>query len=211
VSDQPTLPAPVLPTPFAAAELRGVLRDPAQALEIVLAARPRLAASIAAVGRPWPLVAVLALCTTVASLPYGLVLGASAFWKVTVLFGGSVLLCFPSLQVFGAYLGSRLQPVQNLALSLVIASVAALFTLGFAPIAWFLTATMAQGDWIDAHDVSLVLLAAALVAGLGQLTRCVRLEAGLLPNRSSLAVLVAWQALVVFVTLRMARALGLLG
>jgi len=206
---QPPTTSP--PIPFDAPELRAVLRRPARALEVVLAERPRLAASIAAADHSWQLAGILALCTAVASLPYGFVLGAASFWKVAVLYGGSVLLCLPSLHVFGAYLGSHLQPVQNLALSLVVASVAALFTLGFAPVVWFLEATMAQGDWIDAGDASVALLAGALAAGLAQLTRCAGLDRLLLPCRSSRWVLVAWQALVVFVALRMARALDLLG
>lgn len=202
------LPAP---RPFDDGELAAVLRRPAQALAVVLAERQRLAASIGSGSAPWRLVLLLLACTALAALPYGLVLGLPAWWKIAALFGGSVLLCYPSLQVFGSYLGSRLQPLQNLALALVIAAVAALFTLGFCPIVWFLQATMRQGDWIDAAKVSVVLLAAALLAGLAQLTHCVALDRTLRPQPTSYGLLLAWQLLVLFVTLRMARALDLLG
>ena len=195
--------------PYTAAELRAVWRHPDHAFEFLLARRDRLAASIAGGDTLWQLVLVLVACTVLASIPYGFVRGSGSWWKIGVLFGGSVCLCFPSLQVFGAYLGSRLRPTQNVALALVISSVAALFTLGFFPILWFLGQTMMAGDWIDANVASIVMLGAALAAGLAQLLRLVRHDQALLPSRS-VALLVAWQLLVLFVTLRMARALELL-
>ncbi|MEO6596158.1 MAG: hypothetical protein ABIP94_15530 [Planctomycetota bacterium] len=203
-------PAPEA-TPFATAELRALVRSPSRALDIVLGERQRLAASIAEGSAPYALVAILAACTVLASLPYGLVRGWSFTFRIAAFYGGSVLLCWPSLQVFGAYLGSSLRPLQNLALALLIASVAALFTLGFAPIVWFLQATMADGDWIDADVAYVVLLALGLLAGLGQLGRCVASTKKLRPLRSSWLLLGGWQMLVVFVAWRMARALDLLG
>jgi len=197
--------------PFGFADLVGMARSPSRVLDMVLAERPRLAASIALSTAPWTLVAVLVLCTAVASLPYGVVDGWSNAWRVAALYGGSVLLCWPSLQVFGAYLGSSLRPLQNLALSLLIASVAALFSLGFAPIVWFLRATMVNGDWIDGNAVYVVLLAFGLFAGLGQFSRCVAGHRDLRPFGPAGILLLSWQVLVVFVTWRMARALGLVG
>lgn len=211
MTDPTPTPAPAPALPFASAELRTLRREPARAFEILLTDRERLAATVAAVPRPWSLVAVLLACTALATVPYGVVRGGAAFWKVGALFGGAALLCFPSLQVFSAYLGSRLQPVQNLALSLLVAAVAALFTLGFSPIVWFLDLTMAEGDWIDASSASSVLLAAALTAGLAQLLRCSRLHEGLLPCRGSFGLLLGWQLLLAFVSLRLARSLDLLG
>jgi hypothetical protein len=218
-ADQPpathpeTPPSPVaaaLAEPYSSGELRLLLQNPGRTFDVVLAGRERLAATIGAGRTPWLLVSVLLLCTTLASLPYGIVRGAECWWKIAALLGGSTLLCFPSLQVFGAYLGCRLRPIQNLALALVISSVAALFTLGFCPIVWFLGQTMAVGDWIDADVASLVMLAAALAAGLAQLTRCASTDPSLRAN-GSLPLLAVWQLLVAFVALRMARALGLFG
>ena len=208
VTTPPALPTAVLP--FDDAELRLLLHKPSRALQVVLAERQRLAASIAAARTPWLLVLVLLGCTVLTALPYGCVLGLAAWWKIAALFGGSVLLCFPSLQVFGSYLGSRMLPVQNLALALVISAVAALFTLGFFPIVWFLDLTMRGGDWIDGAQASVVLLAVALLAGIGQLAHCVALDRSLRPLPSSYLMLLVWQLLVTFVTWRMARALGLL-
>lgn len=206
----PPAASPAAP-PFLAAELRALWITPGHACEVLLTDRERLAATVAAGPRPWPLVAVLLACTALATIPYGFARGGAAFWKVGALFGGATLLCFPSLQVFSAYLGSRLQPVQNLALSLLVAAVAALFTLGFSPIVWFLGLTMAKGDWIDAGGASVALLAAALFAGLAQLLRCARLHAGLLPCRGSFGLLLGWMVLLGFVALRLARELDLLG
>jgi len=205
-SADPT-PAAAPAEPYSITELQLVLRRPGSAFDLVLARRDRLAATITTGSAVWWLALVLLACTALASLPYGFVRGTSAWWKVGVLFSGSVLLCYPALQVFGAYLGSRMQPAQNLALALVVSSVAALFTLGFFPIAWFLGQTMQAGDWIDANVASVVMLGAALLAGLLQLSRCLVRDASLRTNGLLLA---AWQFLVVCVALRMARALDLL-
>lgn len=212
MTDTPALaPTPVpiaVPAePYSTAELRQLLRRPAAAFDLVLARRDRLAATITAGTAAWGLALLLLVCTALASLPYGLVRGADAWWRIGVLFSGAVLLCYPALQVFGAYLGSRMQPAQNLALALVVSSVAALFSLGFFPIVWFLGQTMQVGDWIDADTASVVMLAAALLAGLLQLSRCLVRDASL---RANGLLLLVWQLLVVGVALRLARTLGLL-
>lgn len=116
------------------------------------------------------------------------------------------MLCYPALQVFGAYLGSRLRPSQNLALALVVSGVAALFTLGFAPIVWFLGQTMRAGDSIDTDTASTVMLGAALLAGLVQLSCCATHDRMLRRNG---ILLIAWQVLVICIALRMARSLNL--
>lgn len=208
-SSAPPAVAPPPPVaPFTAVELRALARRPDRAFDLLLGSRERLAATVGDERPPWLLAAVLLATTALASLPYGLVHGGLACWKIGALFGGSVLLCWPSLQVFGAYLGRGLQPAQSLALALVISCVAALFTLGFFPILWFLQVTMEHGDRIDAADASLGMIVFALLAGLLQLTRCAAENTRLRANRS-LPLLLVWQALVVFVALRMARALAL--
>ena len=195
--------------PLLDTELRDLLRHPERALPLLLGERARLAATIGGQHDPWRLCLLLLVVALVASAPFGCVLSLAATWKVAVLFGGSVLLCWPSLQVFSSYLGGRLLPAQSLALSLVIACVAALFTLGFSPIQWFLQATMSTGDHIDATTTSCVLLAVSMLAGLAQLLRCAIADRRL-AGHGTFVLLLAWQAVVVFVTLRMARALALI-
>lgn len=195
--------------PFTPAEVRTALRRPGELLELVLSRRQRLAATIANGESPWLLVAALGTCTLLASIPFALVRGLGDWWKVAALFGGAAAICFPSLHVFGAYLGGRLRPTGNLALALLISGVAALFTLGLAPIAWFLGVTMKAGDLVDADKSSLAMLGGALLAGLAHVSRCTSKNRDLLA-KSSLPLLLAWQCLVVFVAIRMARALGLI-
>ena len=195
---------------FTDSELRSALRRPAEVLDLVLSRRQRLAASIAEGNNPWLLAALLAVCSVIASVPFGIVRGVGAWWKVAALFGGTALLCFPSLHVFGAFLGGRLRPARNLAFALVIPGVAALFTLGFFPIAWFLAVTMQAGDVIDADKAATAMLAAALLAGLAHVSRCAAQHRSLLAN-GSWPLLFAWQCLVVFVAFRLARALALFG
>lgn len=122
-----------------------------------------------------------------------------------------MLLCSPSLQVFGAWIGCRLRSGQTLALALVVAAVAALFSLGFAPILWFLDVTMRDGDWIDAADVARLLLGCSLLAGLVQLLQSVLARPQVLRSRGGAWLLLGWELLVLGVTWRMARVLGLLG
>ena len=200
--------APPAAVPIGDDELRTLLREPGRAFDLLLGSRDRLAATIRDDQPPRTLCVALLVATALASLPFGLVHGGAAGWKIAALFGGSVLLCWPSLQVFASYLGTPLRPAQSLALALTIAAVAALFTLGFAPILWFLRVTMTTGDHIDATDAACGMLALALLAGLWQLARCSGADARLRNHRSFFLLLV-WQLLVVFVAVRMARALAL--
>lgn len=200
--------AVVAAVPIGDDELRTLLREPGRAFDLLLGNRERLAATIRDDRPPRTLCLALLVATVLASLPFGLVHGGAAAWKIAALLGGSVLLCWPSLQVFASYLGTPLRPAQSLALALTIAAVAALFTLGFAPILWFLRVTMTAGDHIDATDAACGMLALALLAGLWQLARCSGADARL-RNHRSFVLLLVWQLLVVFVAVRMARALAL--
>ncbi|HIE69466.1 MAG TPA: hypothetical protein EYP98_04500 [Planctomycetes bacterium] len=133
---------------------------------------------------------------------------------ITLLFLGSVLLCYPSLQVFGSYLGVRMHPAQTLAIALVIPSAAALFTFGFAPIYWFLNFTM-PGDGPDGMPSSsaitrVVLLVFSLLLALSHLNRCLFGDSNLKVLRDNWALWVGWQVLLVFLTYRMAESLDLL-
>jgi hypothetical protein len=200
--------APLAPaTPFAGAELAAMLRWPGRSFDAVLGEHRRLGASLA--GPPaWRLAAVLTALIALTSLPFGVVLTGADCWKVAALFGGSVLLCWPSLQVFGAYLGCGLHPAQSLALALLTACVATMFTFGFAPILWFLQVTMQHGDRVDAADAASAMLTVALLAGLAHAARCCAARTAGHRDRA-FVLLIVWQVLVLMLTIRMARALGL--
>lgn len=217
--DEPLSPDPtpaILSDPAAApherARLLTALRRPDALLEVVLGAPERLAAH-ARTGAHGGLVALLLLLSsTLFALPYGCVFGAAGFWKVAALYLGSTLICVPALQVFAAYLGVRARPHALLLLALEIPAVAGLFTLGFAPILAFLKWTMAPGEAAAAIDwrmLSNVMLAGALVAGIGQLGRC--FAAGGLGGGGSAASLVVtgWLLVFLLVLARMANVLGL--
>jgi hypothetical protein len=198
--------------PFSVDELRRSLRDPQRLLTVVLAERSRLVASLRAPeALPW-LLLVLYLCGVLCTLPFSLVMDRTKVAHVAVLFSGSVLICFPALQVFGAYLGGKLTIAQNLALALVVPAAAALFCFGFFPIQWFLAATMPKEHAVvSARDLAIGLLTVSLALGLGHLNRCVLLGGALRELRSNWLLLLGWQALLVFITWRMAQALGILG
>ena len=198
------------PNPFAIADLREALLKPHRSLDIVLSDPKRLVATLEQrASTPW-LALILAGSSVVFAIPFGLVLGLDRFWQVTVLFFGSQLICLPSLHVFSLFFGSRVSVGQSFLLGTVISAVAALFTLGFAPIVWFLSITMPEdGSPVALRLVEALLLTTSLGAGLAHLGRCLAAGRahGLGPHPS---VLLAWSGLLVFITYRMADTLGLL-
>lgn len=196
--------------PFTDVELRACLSRPQRTLDIVLAERARLVASVVSARAIVGLVALLLVCSTVFAVPFAAVDGTRRVGHVAALFLGSVLLCFPSLQVFGSYLGVRLSLAQNLAISLLIPAAAALFTFGFFPIYWFLDATLPAQNAFSGQTIRVVLLVFSLLLGLSHCNRCLFLDPALKALRSSWPLWIGWQTLVVFITWRMAITLGLI-
>lgn len=202
-------PEPVPVLPFTNYELRQSWRQPQRCLEIVLAERARLVASIGTRAHLATLTGLLLMCSIVFALPFGAVLGLQKTGDVALLFTGSVLICFPCLQVFSSYLGVKLTVAQNLTVALLVPSAAALFCFGFFPIHWFLEATMAKDSVLSAKDIAVGLLAISLLLGLAHLNRCLFFASALRELRSSVFLLFGWQALLLFITWRMAGVLGI--
>lgn len=200
-------PAPA-PDPFSRADLLACLTRPANLLDVVLAARGRMIANVNQKAHLPILLIVLALCSVLATLPFAVVDGGLHAARVALLFAGSALICFPSLHVFASYLGLRLSVEQNLALTLVIPAAAALFTLGFAPIHWFLAATMPADSAVSATTTRIVLLVAALLLSLSHLNRCLFGDVTLEQLRASWPLWIGWQILLLWITWRMAQTLG---
>jgi hypothetical protein len=180
-------------------------------VDVVLGEPERLAADAQQGGSPGALIGLLLLASTAFAVPYGCVIGWQASWKVAALYLGSTLLCVPALHVFAAYLGVRARLEQNLVLALAIPAVAALFTCGFAPILGFLKLTMgASGSAVRWEGMSLMLLSAALLAGVGQLWRCLARMRGIGTSGSFPIVLLGWHVVFLYVMQRMATVLGFL-
>ncbi|MBW2277206.1 MAG: hypothetical protein JRF63_06920 [Deltaproteobacteria bacterium] len=197
--------------PYSPGELRTVLRRPHKVVEIVMAERGRLAASLSDRRNLGMLAAVLLLASVIFALPYGAVLAPGRLWQIVQLFAGSALICFPALHVFGAFLGFRVDIGQSLALTLIITSVSALFSLGFFPILWFLRTVMADEASAEVlHCISVGLLVVSFGCGLAHVLRCMADPATKQPFGSGFAAVVAvWQCLLVFITYRMAVFLDL--
>ncbi len=200
---------PVPAIPFSPQELRACLSQPLRTLDIVLAERHRLVASVCSGGGIALLLMVLVACSVVFALPFAAVDGPGQSARAATLFFGSTIICFPSLQVFGSYLGLRLTVTQNLALALVIPSAAALFTLGFFPIYWFLDATMPHDSVASSATSRVVLLGASLLLGLSHLNRCMFVDTTLQVLRACWPLWIGWQVLLLWITWRMAGTLGL--
>ncbi|MCB9882045.1 MAG: hypothetical protein H6834_09660 [Planctomycetes bacterium] len=204
----PDRPGPAA-QPFTKRELLGVWRNPLQAIDLLLANRDRLEASLGHGQHVGLLAVTLLFASALFALPLGFVLSTVEPWRVGVLYLGSLVICLPSLQVFGAYLGIRVTTLHNLASGLVISAVAGMFAFGFFPILWFLRATMAEeSDLVNPADLGVAMLAFALFAGLLHALRC--FVRGARSNAwASLSILLVWEGLVVFIHYRMASVLGL--
>lgn len=208
---------PLDPQAFSRKEIRAAALRPDQATDMILAGWRRLGTNVALQRELGPLLLLLLCASLLSTLPYGAVLGWTRAWRIAVLFVGSMAICFPSLQVFGAYLGFRVDLRQNLVLALIITAVAGLFTFGFFPILWFLDATLSGGiRTITANDLSAPFLALSLLAGIGQQVRTLRggerRREGRerTPQRAYPVLLFVWQGLLVFIAYRMSVTLELI-
>src|ERR1041385_1770536 len=122
--DPQPVPATVPPAAFQLDELRRPLARPHTVLEIVLAERARLVATVRRGANLGLLVALLVATSILCTVPFAMVRNAVRAGDLAVLFLGSTLLCFPSLQVFSSYLGVRASPAQNLVLALLVPAAA---------------------------------------------------------------------------------------
>jgi hypothetical protein len=189
---------PILP--FEPRELR-----PERTIELLLVERGRLAKTVAGGRNLVWLAGLMLIASVLCALPYGAALDLAGAWRVAALYLGAVAICFPSLHVFSGYIGCRLRLSQNLVIALTTSAVASVFALGFAPIIWFIGVTTAASS-MAVSTVSLGLLAAGLLAGLGHVARTF---ASLMLGWHHRLLLCAWQALVAFVAYRLASFLGL--
>jgi hypothetical protein len=200
--------------PLSADELKRALVRPDLLAAHVLGSADRVAMNLAGGGGLALLTAVLAATSLAATAPFGAASPIANWWDVAALYTGSLLITFPCLHVFLRFLGVRIGFVTNLALCLVITATAAIFTLGFAPIVWFIDRTTTAGDGAPgtAGDMSRALLAVSLLMGVVQMGRCLASSAcgagGRGPLRTSIVV---WVPLLVFITWRMAAVLGMRG
>lgn len=207
VSADPVHPAPP-PAPFEATELRAALRRPLVALDVILARKERLVASLGDREAGTLLILMLLLSSVIFTLPFAAVIDPMRAWRVSALYLGSLGICLPSLYVFSAYHGFRVDVLRYLALGLIVPATAALFVFGFFPIHWFLSATMlADADRIGPSQLALGFLGFALVAGLAHLVRCLSIARRFGWIGREQALFLAWQALLLFISWRMAIAL----
>ena len=189
------------PAPFDARELRAVALRPDRVIQLVLVERARLTRTVASDRSLVLLAAILLAASVLSTLPYGAVLGAHRALRIAALTVGSVGICFPTLHVFGSYLGGRNSLGQNLVLALLVSTVAGLFALSFAPIVWFIALTTPDGSLVAGY-VSVGLLAVAVTAGIAHFARATQ-DPALAPDRTQRVVLVAWVGLLCFIVYRM--------
>jgi len=196
---------------FSREELTRAFVQPQLVIEYILGEYPRLSMNLAQGGHLGLVVLLLGLTSTLVTIPYAMAAPDSSFWHVAVLYTGSMLICFPSLHIFSCFLGNRFRLSQNLALGLVITSVASLFTFGFFPIIWFMEASIraAPGSAITPASISTLLLWTALALGVVHMVRCLALRKASIGGNFNV-FLVVWLALLVFITQRMTRVLDML-
>lgn len=180
------------------------------AIDVLLAQRVRWTQTVIE-NNQLALMATLLLVWTLAfSLPYGFVLGPERSWQIAALFFGSVALCLPSLHVVSAYLGMRIHIAQSFAFATIVATVAAMFSFGFAPILWFIRITSHVSTPHDTlGTLSSMLLCAAAFAGIVHGMRCMKIVRESDGGSSFSLVVFVWQLLLIFIGARMSTALGL--
>ena len=204
----PRKPALPLPAEF----VSSALRNPLRAIDLTLAEPDRVGANVVAGVALGRIVAVLLLSSLLFAIPYGCVLSLREWWKIVALTLGSTVICLPALFVFSSYLGQRMRLEQILVLGLMIPAVAALFTLGFAPILAFLRATMSDSAMqVPWRSISNVLLSLAILAGIVQLWRTWRAAREAAPSDLFALVLLVWHAVFLYVMVRMGSVLHLGG
>jgi hypothetical protein len=212
--DAPSVPSVSPVTPLSGDELRRALVRPDRLAEHVLGSPDRIARNLARGEGLGPLVTLLAAASLFAAVPYGAWSPVGSPWKVAVLFTGSLALCLPCLHVFLQFLGIRGDLARNAALALLVPATAALFTLGFFPIVWFIDVTTEPGPraLVTPAGLSRFLLGVCLLMGFVQMVRCLRARRREVGDGAGLPVLVVlWLPLLVFITWRMARFLGIAG
>ena len=202
------------PTPvaFSGDELLRAMFFPDRAVAMILGERERLSRTVAQNRELGKLSILLLLASLLFALPYGALPAVGGVSKVAVLFGFSMLICFPSLHIFNQYIGARLDLGQNFALAAVFSAVAAILSFGFFPITWFIGLTMVETGpgAISVGMISNFLLAVAFALAILHLGRCFVWSGHFraLPAAAK-ALLLAWFGLLSFITYRMAQVLDL--
>lgn len=195
--------------PFTRDELLAALVRPHRWIDLVLTERKRWTCTVTMERHAGLLVAIMLAASLLYALPFGFVLGFDRFWHIAALYLGSVAICLPSLHIFAGYLGLGLRAGQSFSLGVLVSSVASIFSVGFAPIVLFLSATMSAPDTM--RVVACVLLGVSLLAGMGQLMRTLRIRAEQEKVGNLLALMMVWQSLLLFISFRMGVFLGLGG
>jgi hypothetical protein len=194
------------------ADLLAAIVNPLRAVDVVLATPSRSRSNVERNVALVELILLLVASSAIYAIPFGLVLGWEAWWKIGVLTLGSTLICLPSLHVFGAFIGLRTTPAQITALAMTLPAAAALFSAGFAPILAFLRATFdPSSDTVTWISLAKVLLGASLVAGGIQLARTVPRSRDERGTIALIFLIPAWLAVLAYVLVRMVRVLDLFG
>ncbi|MFK8001708.1 MAG: hypothetical protein AB8H86_19090 [Polyangiales bacterium] len=195
--------------PFTRDELLAALLRPQRWIDLLLAERERWTRTVTMDRHAGLLIAIMLAASLLYALPFGFILGFERFWHIAALYLGSVAICLPSLHIFAGYLGLGLRVGQSLSLGVLVSSVASIFSVGFAPIVLFLSATMSGSGTMTA--VAYALLGVSLFAGMGQLMRSLRIRAAQENVTNLLMLTIVWQCLLLFITYRMGVFLGLGG
>lgn len=207
---QDSRPPAAPPLPYELRDLIGALRSPNGMMQVVLSDKDRLAATLFSGRHPLALLACLLVGAVVFALPFGAIHDWRRAWVVVALYLGPIVVCLPALQVVGQYVGIKLAPSHYVAFGLSFAATAAMFSFGFFPIQWFLSATMHdEGSIIRAGDIGKLLLFVSFAAGVFTMYRILECAQRYRWLTSGIGLLIAWQALLAFICLRMAHTLGL--
>jgi len=200
------------PEAFSASELKRAIFIPLLAIELLLGGKNRLASSVAERKNLLLLSALLLFVSALFPLLYGAIgpIGAiTGFWKISALYAGSLVICYPCLCVFSSYLGFRFDALQTFIMAITISCAAGIFTFGFAPIIWFIDFTTSEPSDAPAI-ISFLLLAFSLLLGVIHMGRSF-LWSRSMKRLSEIypLLMLCWLPLLVFIHYRMAVLLRL--
>lgn len=156
----------------------------------------------------WQVIAAMVFTSTVCVLIYGLVVGTFSrgdqLWiapvKIAIGLLISVLICLPSLYIFGCLSGSRARLGEMAGLVAGFLLLMTLLVIGFAPVAWLFSESTNSICWMG--TLHLLFWAMATAFGLRFLV------AGLAATRlRSRAGLIVWSLIFILVALQMTTAL----
>ena len=145
---------------------------PWKLIDMVLARRDRIAATMRDETNAGYLILMLLTVSLLFPVPFSLMSDRKTYYDVTLIYTGTLLICFPSLFIFSRYLEIDLSPAQVALVALLISACASILSLGWAPVIWFVKTTQSDGGSLF-NEMTDWFLWSSLLLGFAHMVRTV--------------------------------------